>query len=136
MSQLKYCYQSLAQFCNENGIELCIELCRDYSGELFRRETRVLDELIINEKVDESDIIIGSQYVPEIWYLDNSNKKHRFYVDIYIPSQNKCIEVKSLYTYKKNEAINLLKQDATKNLGYNYEFWVYNKKGEKINCYA
>jgi hypothetical protein len=102
---------------------------------LIYNENFALDELIINEKVDESDIIIGSQYVPEIWYLDNSNKKHRYYVDIDIPSQNKCIEVKSLYTYKKNEAINLLKQDATKKLGYKYEIWVYNKKGEKINCY-
>jgi hypothetical protein len=101
---------------------------------LIYNENFALDELIINEKVDESDIIIGSQYVTEIWYLDNSNKKHRYYVDIYIPSQNKCIEVKSLYTYKKNEAINLLKQDATKKLGYNYEFWIYNNKGEKINC--
>jgi len=108
------------------------------SGKVFQiqgYENFALDELIINEKVDESDIIIGSQYVPEIWYFDNSGKKHRYYVDIYIPSQNKCIEVKSLYTYKKNEEINLLKEEATKKLGYNYEFWLYNNKGAKINCY-
>jgi hypothetical protein len=29
----------------------------------------------------------------------------------------------------------MLKQNAAKELGYKYEIWVYNKKGEKINCY-
>ena len=95
-------------------------------------ENFALNELIINEKIDESDIIIGSQNVPEIWYHTDDGVKHRYYVDIYIPSQNKCIEVKSLYTYKINEKINLLKEEATKKLGYNYEFWIYNNKGQKI----
>ena len=94
-----------------------------------------LDELIINNNIDESDIVIGSQNVPEIWYIDDNNVKRRYYVDIYIPKQNMCIEVKSIYTFKKNKMINVLKMNATTKLGYNYEFWVYNKKGEKINCY-
>lgn len=29
----------------------------------------------------------------------------------------------------------MLKQNAAKELGYNYEIWVYNSKGEKVNCY-
>jgi len=28
-----------------------------------------------------------------------------------------------------------LKQDAGKELGYNYEIWVYDCKGDKIQCY-
>ena len=95
-------------------------------------ENFALDELIINEKNNESDIIIGVKNVPEIWFNDENNKEHRYYVDIYIPSQNKCIEVKSLYTYKKDKQINLLKQEAAKKLGYNFEFWIYDEKGNKI----
>jgi hypothetical protein len=72
--------------------------------------------------------------IPEIWFTDDSNKEHRYYVDIYVPSQNKCIEVKSIYTYKKYEYTNLLKKEAAEKMGYNFEFWIYDTKGNKI-CY-
>jgi hypothetical protein len=91
-----------------------------------------LNELIINEKMDESNIITGVKNVPEIWYNDESGKKHRYYVDIFIPFQNRCIEVKSTWTVKKPDV--LLKEKAAKDLGYNYEIWVYDRKGNKI-CY-
>ncbi len=84
--------------------------------------------------ISEYDIINEKTNVPEIWYNDKNNKEHRYYVDIYIPSQNKCIEVKSLYTYKKEEQNNLLKQEAAKKLGYDFEFWIYDNKGNKL-CY-
>jgi DNA repair protein RadC len=95
-------------------------------------EHYALDELIINEKIDESDIITGCKNVPEIWYNDENNMKRIHFVDIYIPSQNRCIEVKSSWTFAKPNV--LLKQSAAKELGYNYEIWVYYKKGNK-NCY-
>lgn len=99
-------------------------------------ENFALDELIINEKIDESDIITGIKNVPIIWYFDDKNNtKHRHYVDIFIPSQKRCIEVKSTWTAKKNEHNIFLKQKAAKELGYKYEIWVYNNKKEKINCY-
>ena len=79
-----------------------------------------INELINGENINETDIIIGSKNVPEIWYFDNNNKKRRYYVDIYIPSQNRCIEIKSKYTYETNKQINILKEIATKNLGYKY----------------
>jgi len=98
-------------------------------------ENFALDELIIDEKIDESDIITGIKNVPVIWYNDETGKKHRHYVDIFIPSQNKCIEVKSIWTATQNEHNIFLKQNAAKELGYKYEIWVYNNKKEKINCY-
>ena len=99
-------------------------------------ENFALDELIINEKIDESDIITGIKNVPIIWYFDDKNNtKHRHYVDIFIPSQKRCIEVKSTWTAKKNEHNIFLKQNAAKELGYKYEIWVYNSKKEKMNCY-
>ena len=98
-------------------------------------ENFALDELIINEKIHESDIITGCKNVPVIWYNDETGEKHRHYVDIFIPSQNRCIEVKSTWTAKKNEHNIFLKQNAAKELGYKYEIWIYNSKHKKINCY-
>jgi hypothetical protein len=95
-------------------------------------ENFALNELIINEKINESDIIVGVKNVPEIFFVDEKNKKHRYYVDIFIPSQNRCIEVKCLYTYERDKTKNLLKEQATKQLGYNFEFWIYDKKGNRI----
>jgi hypothetical protein len=89
---------------------------------------------LINSNINEDDILNERTKTPEIWFFDENNIKHRYYVDIFIPSQNKCIEVKSLYTYEKDKYKNLLKEEAAKNLGYNFEFWIYDKKGNKI-CY-
>lgn len=88
---------------------------------------------LINEHFDENDIRIGTSMVPEIWY-NNNEKKHRYFTDIFIPSQNKCIEVKSKYTFNKNKNIVMLKHQACKNAGYLSEIWIYKKNGEMIEC--
>ena len=98
-------------------------------------EHLALDELINKEQIDEKNIIMGAKNVPTIWYFGNDDKNHRHYVDIFIPTQNRCIEVKSTWTAKHNEHNIYLKQKAAKLLGYNYEIWIYNEKEEKINCY-
>jgi len=92
-----------------------------------------LDELLKN--INENDIITGCKNVPTIWYNDESGKKHRHFVDIFIPSQNKCIEVKSTWTFKKQKEIVLLKKMAAKELGCLYEIWVYDKIGNKVEFY-
>ena len=97
-------------------------------------EPFALEELIKNN-IDENDIITGCKNVPSIWYNDESGKKHRHYVDIYIPNQNKCIEVKSTWTIKDKKANIFNKQKAAKELGYNYEIWVYDKKGNKVETF-
>ena len=98
--------------------------CQGYEPFAFRD--------LVNLKINETDIINKRTDVPEIWFTDDNNKKHRYYVDIYVPSQNKCIEVKSYYTYKNNEKVNLLKKLAVKNAGYNFEFWLYDCKGNRV----
>jgi hypothetical protein len=90
---------------------------------------------LLNSGVLETDIIIGCKNVPTIWYKDTTEKLHRHYVDIFIPSQNLCIEVKSTWTITKENSFIFLKQTAAKELGYNYEIWVYNSKGVKVECY-
>jgi hypothetical protein len=98
-------------------------------------EHYALDELCKKENGNENDIITGCKNVPTIWYNDNDNKKHRHFVDIFIPSKNKCIEVKSTWTFKKQKEIVFLKQTAAKELGFLYEIWVYDNKGNKVELY-
>ena len=97
-------------------------------------EPYALDDLLQKENILEENIIVGTENVPEVWYLDSGGKKHRYYVDIFIPSQNRMIEVKSDYTIKVDNDIILLKQQACKDAGYYCEIWVYNAKGEKVEC--
>jgi len=75
-----------------------------------------------------------SPNVPTIWYIGNDGKNHRHYVDIFIPTENRCIEVKSTWTAKLNEHNIYLKQQAAKQLGYNYEIWIYDEKKQLVNC--
>ena len=96
-------------------------------------EPFALDKLI--QTLSEDDIITGCSNVPNIAYADEEGKQHKHFPDIFIPSQNKCIEVKSTWTAEKKKDNIFLKQNAGKQIGYNYEIWVYNRKYEKINCY-
>ena len=98
-------------------------------------EPFALNDLIQNEKIEETDIITGCQNVPEIWYKNTNNRKCRYYVDIFIPSQNKMIEVKSTWTFKTDKDITLLKQQACKENNFYHEIWIYDEKGNKIECH-
>jgi hypothetical protein len=94
-------------------------------------ENFALDELLFEEKINEDDIVTERSNVPEIWYNDVNNKRHRHYVDIYIKSQNRCIEVKSTWTNQtKNNVFE--KKNAAESLGYKYDLWIYDKKRNKI----
>jgi len=99
----------------------------DYQG----YENYALDELLLVEKIKEYDIITSRKNVPEIWYNDRNNKRRRHYVDIYIKSQNRCIEVKSTWTNQEKNNV-FQKQISAKDLGLKYEIWVYDKNGTKI----
>lgn len=94
-----------------------------------------LDELLQKENIIEEDIITGSINVPTIWYNDSNNKKRRHFVDIFIPTQNKCIEVKSTWTFKTQKDTIFLKQTAAKQFGYLYEIWIYDNEGNKVEFY-
>jgi hypothetical protein len=100
-------------------------LCQGY-------EPLALNKLVKEDNILEEDIVTGCKNVPQIWYNDENGKKHRHYVDIYIRSQNRCIEVKSTWTAEKKKDKIYLKQNAAKELGYNYEIWIYNSKKELI----
>ena len=85
-------------------------------------------QMLLDIGYDQDDIITSRSEVPEIWYLDQTNKKHRYYCDIYIKSENKIIEVKSPYTYNVSKEINVIKANTCKENGYKFEFWIIDDK--------
>ena len=97
-------------------------------------EPFALQELI-NKNIEEDYILTGPKNVPKLWYYDDNNIKRRHYVDIFISNQNKCIEVKSIWTLKKKNSFVFLKQKYAKELGYEYEIWVYDSNGNKVETF-
>jgi len=95
-------------------------------------ENFALDEVFKTYK--EDDIVTGKENVPEIWYTNISGKESRYFTDISIRKEKKCIEVKSPWTFKQDKNI-LLKQKAAKDSGFECEIWVYNGKGNKLECH-
>jgi hypothetical protein len=93
-------------------------------------EPFALNDLL--SKYNEEQLVTGCKNVPKLWYLDNDGNKHRHFVDIYIPDLNLCIEVKSNWTFKYKTECIYKKQEYAKLDGYNYEIWIYNNKGNKI----
>ena len=58
---------------------------------------------------------------------DFEGKMRRYYPDLYVPSQNKFIEVKSTYTYVWYRAKNQAKRACVLSLGFQFEFWICDK---------
>jgi len=87
-------------------------------------ENIALDELL--KTVNEDEFTNDVKLMPCIMYSLN-NKMHRYYPDIYIPSQNKFIEVKSPYTYNRQLAQNECKAAQVIKDGYSFEFWICSK---------
>lgn len=94
-------------------------------------ENFAFNKLIFLENILEDDILTNRQDVPEIWYKDKTGKLRRHFVDIYIKSQNKCIEVKSTWTNQEKNNVFEKKHSAI-NLGYNYEIWIFDRNGNKL----
>jgi hypothetical protein len=102
------------------------------SGEVIKvqgYEPFALNELVKLYK--EDDIITQRKEIPRIKYISNDKSKY-YFPDIYIKSENKIIEVKSTWTYKCKTDNIKEKEEATKALGYDYEIWIYNRQGKKI----
>lgn len=116
----------LKPFITPSGKEI---MCQGY-------EHFALDYLLNCINIEENNIVTNRSSVPEIWYTGIDNKTHRHYVDIFIPTENLCIEVKSTWTAKKNKDNIFLKQNAAKELGYKYEIWIYDQKGNCIEKYS
>jgi hypothetical protein len=127
-------YPAQNRFINNNTYKIKEYISK--SGKNYQTqgyEYLALDELFKN--YIESDIIFGKSNVPRINYTFNNTVKY-YYPDIYIPKENKIIEIKSTWTYKVQIERNKSKANTCKLLGYKYEFWIYdNKKNKEIIYY-
>lgn len=83
-------------------------------------EPQVLTELEQNG-YGFNDVKTNKGDMPKIFYVYES-KKHRYYADIFIPSEHLIIEVKSEYYMQKNLQVNLLKKQACVDAGFNFKF--------------
>lgn len=77
---------------------------------------------ILLKTYNENDILVDSEDIPIINYFDDKNRK--YYPDIYIQKDNLIIEVKSTWTFEIKHDKNMIKYNATKAAGYNYEICI------------
>ena len=125
----------IAERCSKNAY-----LSYDYEFPSGRKdriqgyENFTLDELLLIG-IHEDDIITKKTEVPVAWWFDNEGKEHRYYIDAYVKSLKLAIETKSTWTMEKDKDEIFLKQEAIKKAGYRCEIWVFDGKGNKVECY-
>jgi hypothetical protein len=94
-------------------------------------EDMYLDELFQTY----GDILIYAgedERIPVISYQMKDGSTHRYYPDIFIPSQNKVIEIKSSYFFDQEKESVLRKAEATSRM-YDFEIVIYGHKKYKDN---
>jgi hypothetical protein len=79
----------------------------------------------------EEQIKTGRVDVPRIMYLDNGKDKYH-YPDIFIPHENRLIEVKSTKTFEWHRDEVLLKKKCSEDQGFRYEIWCFDNKGNRV----
>lgn len=82
--------------------------------------------------------------LPEFKYINANDHVSKYYPDIYIPKENKIIEIKSQWWWDGNGSVkyksrlynNEQKAKATTKDGYKYEVWIFNEdKTYKVVVY-
>ena len=100
---------------------------------------------LLNRGYVESELIVHNDYenysIEVFQYVAENRHTAKYYPDIYIPQENKIIEVKSRWwwdgngseKYKTRLTNNLKKRQAVIDKGYIYELWLFeDKKNYKI----
>ena len=93
-------------------------------------EPFALDELL--KTYTEDQIKTDRKDVGRIPYKLDGKQKY-YFPDIAIPHENKIIEVKSTWTYNIEPELIRSKAEATKAKGFDYEIWVFDSKGNRVN---
>jgi hypothetical protein len=102
------------------------------SGKIIKvqgHENLALDTLLL--VYDENDIITTRKEIPAIWY-DHDGINRRYYPDLLVLPTNTIIEVKSEFTFRNNEEVNMKKKDACLDMGLAFEFWIYESKTHEL----
>lgn len=93
--------------------------------------TKLLTEYTENELI--VDDTLATYNLPIFKYSDNKKHLLKYYPDIYVPKENKIIEVKGTWwwdgngqeKYKSRLEKNLKKRKAVLDAGYKYEVWLF-----------
>ena len=90
-------------------------------------EDLAIDKLM--ETHTEDDLFVGRLEIEKCcgkfeYYDSYDDRNHIYYPDIYVKSENKLIEVKSPFTYRMHERVNVLKKQCVLDKGYGFEFWI------------
>ena len=93
-------------------------------------EPFALDDLVHHGYTAE-DVITSRKSVPEVWWTSVDGRPHRYFVDIFIPNENRMIEVKSSFTALKEGVEE--KARASRDAGFVFELWVYHPNGTRVN---
>lgn len=79
---------------------------------------------ILEESLGYGEFIADDFSTPRIKYLLRGSDRN-YYPDIFVPKENKIIEVKSWYWLKKQPEKNLSIMEHAITHGFNIEFWVF-----------
>lgn len=108
--------------------KIITECGKEYNIEGY--ETIALNELLMTYK--PKDILHHKEIeneVGRIFYI-YKDRKSVYHPDLFIKSENRIIEVKSRYWYEFSLDRNLSKKKFCEELGYIFEFWVYDYNGK------
>lgn len=104
---------------------------RGYEGIAIKKLLEIYDEteLLVDNR-------LVSYYLPSFVYVDNRRHTMKYYPDIFIPTENKIIEVKSKWwwdgngdtRYESRLINNLRKKDSVLSQNFNYEVWLFDNK--------
>ena len=81
---------------------------------------------LLSEGYKIEDIKIGRDCVPTFRYFYDG-KRRVYYPDIYIPKDNRIVEVKSKWTYERFLSKNLAKKESVLEAGYLFDFYIMEK---------
>ena len=97
-------------------------------------EDRALEDLFSKEG---SKVVYAGEdeNIPVFEYFGDDGKYHTYYPDMFMPLENRFIEVKSVYTYNKNPSKTLQKAIRVSE-DHLFELWIYNHKAivEILEC--
>jgi len=85
---------------------------------------------VLNETFHEDDIMVkATEGVPQIKY-NMEDRQHVYFPDFFIQSIETIVEVKTLYTFDRNELQNVAKFNAVTASGYGLKLMVYDSNAQ------
>jgi len=137
-------FQSKERLTNTGFRKTCSEICRRKKEQSYKSYTilhegekiRVqgFERFVIPvylKKYKRADLRIGFEENDAISYFFNC-KNRDYYPDLYIPSENLIIEVKSDYSMELDYDKNIAKKESCISKGYNFEFNIWDLKTKTI----